>query len=108
VKKPLPYKLYYVEWMDAASNEGWVSPDDDTSPEIIISVGWLIKETEVYITLANSMHKNAAGQVGGTMTIPNGMIINKKEVKLSASRKPRNKVHPEPATKEVHREQGEG
>jgi hypothetical protein len=37
------------------------------------------------------------------------MIRNKKEVRLSSARsKPLHKVHPKPASEEVHRKPGEG
>lgn len=109
-RSKLPYSTFLeVEWEDAASNDGWVAKDEDTSPEIIVSRGWLVKDEIGYITLANSIHKTSDAEVGGTQTIPRGMIRHCKELKVSHARsKPRDKVHPEPAPTPVHREPGEG
>lgn len=109
-RSKLPYSTFLeVEWEDAASNEGWVAKDEDTSPEIIVSRGWLVKNEIGYVTLANSIHKTSDAEVGGTQTIPRGMIRHCKELKVSNARsKSRDKVHPEPTTETVHREQSKG
>jgi len=97
-----------VIWNDAASNDGWVDTSDDTSPIKIISRGWLIKETPTYLVLAAAKHcAEESTTVGSTQTIPTGMIIKKRTLRISnAARKTRNKIHPQPNSEAVHREQG--
>lgn len=106
----LPYeKFVEVIWEDAASNDGWISNTEDTSPEIIISRGWLIRETNKYITIASALHCSSAEEIGSTQTIPIGMIVSRRELKVSnASIKLRRKVHPEPGAEKLHREQSKG
>lgn len=105
----LPYSTFLIiEWHDATSNDGWTSPDADVDVEHIVSAGWLIKETEIYVTIAGSIYRNSPSTIGSTMTIPKGMIVSRKEVKISNARsKLRHKLHPEPSAKEIHREPGE-
>lgn len=113
-KKPwrIPYPIVEVIWSDAASNsESWVDLDDIATPEQVNTTGFLVKETDVYVTVAASVstEEDHIKTVGNTMTIPKGMIVSRREVKLSNARsKPRHKVRPEPITEEVHREPGEG
>jgi hypothetical protein len=106
----LPYTVFLeIEWEDAASNEGWVSKDEDTSPVLIVSRGWLIKENARYLTLANSIHKHSDSEVGGTQTIPCGMIRLRRELKVTNARsKLRHKVHSQSSAEEIHREPSKG
>jgi len=53
-------ELVIIEWEDAFSNDGYLinEPDiDDFMP--VISVGWLVKETDKTITLAMSHHPDS-------------------------------------------------
>jgi len=106
----LPHERYVeVIWDDAASNDGWVELDADTAPQQIITRGWLIKENDAYLVLAASLQIDNANTVGSTQIIPLGMIVSRRELKVSnASSKLRHKLHPEPSAKEVHRKPGEG
>ena len=46
-------KLYYVEWLDSATNHGWAFPEDsDLSLSPIKSVGWVISDTVDSLVLA--------------------------------------------------------
>lgn len=107
-----PYKLTEVIWDDAASNsEAWVHKDDMEAPEQVITVGYVIKEDDRAVYIASSVSNDKAHEdtVGNTMTIPKGMIVTRREIKVSnAKRKPRHKVHPKSCTKELHREPSEG
>lgn len=106
----LPFdKFMEIVWDDAVSNDGWVDVGVDATPERIVSRGWLIKETDTYITLAGAIYQRHGDTIGSTQTIPVGMIVSKREVKLSNARSnTRHKVHPQPAAEEVYREPGEG
>lgn len=107
----IPYPLVEIIWDDAASNsESWVNLSDIQEPERVNTTGFLVKETDEYLTVANSVsaEEDFIDTVGNTMTIPKGMIISRREVRIANVRKPKHKVHPKPAATEVHREQGEG
>lgn len=106
----LPFDTFMeVVWDDAVSNDGWVSVDEDAQPERIVSRGWLIKETSSYLLLAGALYERHGNTIGSTQTIPTGMIVSRRKLKVSnASSKLRHKVHPQPDPKEVHREPGEG
>lgn len=110
-KYKIPYPLVEVIWDDAASNtSSWVHIDDIATPERVNTTGFLVKEEEGYITVANSVSAVEEGNdtVGNTMTIPKGMIISRREVRIINARRSPNKLHPKSNSKEVHREQGEG
>lgn len=90
-KKPsIPYPLTEVIWNDAASNsETWVHLKDITPPEKVNSTGFLVKETDDYITIAVSVSVEQANMdtVGNTMTIPKGMILSRREVRIVNARR---------------------
>lgn len=103
----LPFPIFMeVHWNDAVSNDGWVTLTEDTEPQLVITRGWLVKTNEHYITLAASVYPYNTDTVGSTQTIPTGMIVSRRELKVTNARsKLRNKLCPEPAAEEVHREQ---
>lgn len=107
-----PYKFIEVIWDDAASNsDAWVHKDDIALPEQVITRGWLIKEDERSVAIASSVSnvEEFEDTVGNTMTIPRGMIISRRELKVSnASVKLRHKVHTKSSPEEVHREPSQG
>ncbi len=63
-------RLVVVVWDDAWAAHGWT---DDTTPKpmTVTTVGWVIQETEVGMSLAQSV---AADGFGSVWFIPNGMI----------------------------------
>lgn len=77
-----PIELIYLEWVDAAANQGWHNLDsirDDATVLLIQSVGWVIRETDQAITLAAHMHKDipengAVRQATDPLTIPKAAI----------------------------------
>lgn len=78
-KKP---KLVAVHWLDAASISGWESPDDkDTTAHAAITVGWLVREDEVSLTISSTI-AFAPGEdkyeINAAMTIPRGMIVKQR------------------------------
>lgn len=86
-----PYKFVEVIWEDAASNsETWVKPDGVTAPEEVISRGWLIRDEPKWVGLASSVANEDLEEdhVGNTMTIPRGMIVSMRELKVLTA-KPR-------------------
>lgn len=103
-----PYKFVEIVWDDAASNsDAWVHKDDIALPEQVITRGWLIKEDVRSVAIASSVSniEEFEDTVGNTMTIPIGMIVSRRELKVSnASVKLRHKVRTKSSTEEVHRE----
>lgn len=87
MKKYLPpYKYVEVIWDDAASNsEAWVHKDDIALPEQVITRGWIIKEDERSIAIASSVSniEEFEDTVGNTMTIPVGMIVSRRELRVT-------------------------
>ena len=81
-----PYKYIEVVWEDATSNsESWVHINDVVEPETIITRGWLVKDTAKAITVASSvsMEEEFEDTVGNTMTVPKGMIVSQRELRIS-------------------------
>lgn len=88
VYKP-PYKFVEVIWDDAASNsEAWVHKNDLALPEQVITRGWLIKEDDRAIYIASSIANNVEFEdtVGNTMTIPKGMVVSRRDLKVASAR----------------------
>lgn len=98
-----------VVWDDAVSNDGWVEVDLVEPIPRVITRGWVIQDTPEKITLANSVFDSDKKTVGGTQTIPRGMIVSYRKLKVTdASSKPRHKVHSQPRAEELHREPSKG
>lgn len=112
MKYKIPYRSVEVVWEDAASNsDSWISIPDISEPIQINTRGWLIKDEDGYVVVAASVSHDGEGDdnVGNTMTIPRGMILSIKDIKVvNARSKLRHKLHPEPGPEELHREQGQG
>lgn len=84
-----PYKFYEIVWDDATSNsESWVHLNDIDEVERVITRGWLVKETDRALTIANSIsaQEDKMDTVGNVMTIPRGMIITQREIKVTSAR----------------------
>lgn len=97
-----------VVWDDAVSNDGWVEVDAVEPIPRVITRGWVIKDDADKVTLANSIFDNNRQTVGGTQTIPRGMIVSFRKLKVTnASIKLRHPFHPKPGAEELHREPSE-
>jgi hypothetical protein len=84
-----PWPFIEVIWDDAASNsKTWVTVGEVTGPEQVITRGWLVKETDSYIAIAGSVPNEDLDEltVGNTMTIPKGMIVSRRDLKLLTAR----------------------
>ena len=78
-------KLYYVEWIDSQSTTGWIfDNDDDYIDELIPSkcktVGWLLRETNDCIVLAQSTADG--NSTTERMCIPKCCIKKKRIIKI--------------------------
>lgn len=74
--------LFLVEWHDSCSGTGWQPLQDFEEPPLLCrSVGWIIHDSELALTLAPNIHVDVvqAGRGGDagceTMTIPKGAIV---------------------------------
>lgn len=72
-----------VVWLDASSTDGWIDESTDLSPPQMTTRGWLYKETDTYVTLVNTLRGDQEGGVGGSNTIPKGMILSQRKLKVS-------------------------
>lgn len=73
-------KLLLVHWHDAVSaHSGWKSEEDvkKQEPAIVRSVGWEMKRTKRFLTIAASL---VDGDCDGDVTIPLGMIFREQEI----------------------------
>ena len=75
-----------VEWRDTMGYGPWTDKNRiedvvDTKDSLIRSVGYLVKETETEIVIAQSSSYSLKGNWGELMTIPLSNIIKKREFK---------------------------
>lgn len=70
------YDLVLVEWEDANSIPGWFVKVPESPCLPCVSVGYVVKETKRFITLAHTL--NAAGMFGDLFSIPKGCVKSKK------------------------------
>ncbi len=67
------YNLVLVCWDDAAGlRHGWTAKEEKIEPYICLSVGFLIRETEDHILIAQDT--DSEGSHNGRSQIPRGMV----------------------------------
>lgn len=92
VKRPKQkYPLVEVIWDDATSlSQGWKNPEEwekePIKPEIVLSVGFVVKETEAYLILA--MDTDSDGDHASRSQIPKGMVRSVKILRKADYIKP--------------------
>ncbi len=74
----MPSKVVYLEWLDAASDHGWMK-QKKLGLDRVRSCGFLIEEDELEITLALSV---AEGEMNAVMCIPKKWIKKRRNIKL--------------------------
>ena len=76
VKRPRQlFDLCEVWWDDASAlRHGWLEITEELKPQMVLSVGFLIKETEHYIMIAQDTDHQ--GMHNGRSQIPRGMVKN--------------------------------
>lgn len=74
-------KILLVEWIDTACTFGWEHKgcESDLEPSHCISVGVLIRDTEDFITLAESMSEHNTSE---RISIFKGSIVRVRELKV--------------------------
>lgn len=79
----LPHPFVQVIWRDAMGKTAWSTVDDlDFEAPLIVSRGWLVKETEETIFLAGDIGYDDPSEFNSIMLIPLGMVVEKKVLKL--------------------------
>jgi hypothetical protein len=81
----LTYEYMEIVWDDAASNSAtWVHLNDIASTERVITRGWLVQQSDDSLTLASSVSgdDHDIDIVGNTMTIPKGMIVEQRKIRV--------------------------
>lgn len=70
----------YVEWHDACGQSGWMNAEDAKDPMQVRSVGIVMKETPLALSLSPGITED--GQFMGFITIPKGWIRKRKKLKV--------------------------
>lgn len=74
-------KIVLIDWKDSVKNSDWTLMEDvDEKPVNCISIGFLLKETDDYVTIAQNYGLEPE-QVCNLITIPKCSIKNIMEIK---------------------------
>lgn len=73
--------IVWVRWVDCISVDEWQSHPITELP-VILSVGYLVEETEAVIVVAHSIAEDPSEieYCGYTMTIPRGCVLSLKHI----------------------------
>ena len=74
-------KLVKIVWIDAIGQDGWTSINEveKETPVFHNSVGYLVKETEGFVTITMS-YSDDIDNLGAWVVIPKVMIVNFTEI----------------------------
>lgn len=88
------YKLYSVVWDDAESDASWSEePIAPLKATLALTVGFLIKDEENYILMADSYFLEPHSKtVSNTTKIPRGMIVEMTPLNIAIPRKKKEKL----------------
>ena len=77
--KSISYKYPLVEviWDDASTDNGWEPVPTELQAELVTTVGFLVRETDKHLLIANSYDPN---HTNGRIQIPVGMIVSRKVI----------------------------
>lgn len=74
----LKAKFIFVEWVDAAVLGNWATTDD-SGVETCFAAGFLVKETDIDITVAAAVSEH---QINAAISIPKAWIKKRKVLKF--------------------------
>lgn len=77
-------KILYVEWIDAVTEDGWGKAEDLDEVHMCNSIGFLVKETKMSISLAASTSDK---EVNAVQTIPKAWIRKRKVIKVDGQKR---------------------
>ena len=73
-------KMEMIEWRDATGDSGWAA-DHEGAPVgellLIRSIGYVIKDTEQVVTLAQSIDNGGEHQTDNRLTIPQSIVVRR-------------------------------
>lgn len=86
--RPKP-ELVKLEWLDIASQSGWMSVRDarEFKPIRCVDVGWVLHRDEHSLTLFRS--RNSDGSIGDVAVFPTGCIVRVTQLEAKAARPPK-------------------
>jgi hypothetical protein len=74
---PLPRRIVAVTWKDITSQADWVGELEqvleECNPILCVTVGWILKEDEEVMVLADSATKDRT--FGGVTAIPKSVVV---------------------------------
>ncbi len=74
-------KVLRVSWVDSTTLHSWQHEPYDCLPAVCESVGYLVSENKVAITLALNSAPDTASPYGHLMIIPKAVILKRKVLK---------------------------
>jgi len=78
-KKKYPYRLVEVYWTDAQSSHGWEDDTPEVDTPLVLTVGFLIKESETGVRIASTIGNDNTNN--SRIDIPVKMIESIKDIK---------------------------
>lgn len=82
-------RLVFVVWKDATTELSWSNKEkiEKLIPPTCYTVGWLVNDTDYHITVAQTVGDKVVAdddedQPGNIWTIPKGMIVAIKQIKI--------------------------
>ena len=89
MKPTFKYPLYAVTWSDAESDASWVDePLVPLKPTLALTIGFLIRDEEHYILMADSYFLEPHSKIiSNTTKIPKGMIVEMTPLNIVVPRK---------------------
>lgn len=77
--------LWVIRWRDIVTRSGWTDiiglEEWENEDEIVLSVGWIVKETEEYLFLAGTLF-NSGSPFSDVHKIPLGNILSRENVEI--------------------------
>lgn len=68
----------FLEWRDAHSVIGWISPDEAPPLAIIRTVGIILREDDKTVTVTNSLNEYRQG--ADPLTIPKNWVVRRESL----------------------------
>lgn len=91
----LPSKVAIIRWADANTTVGWVSHEDLEGPSLIVSIGFVVKETADAITITTSI--SGESDYADPLSIPTGWILDRKDFDFGKEAGKRNRPRNRPS-----------
>ena len=79
VEEPLP-RVELIEWRDSASLDGW-GHEEISGPMPCVTAGFLLRETDDYVVLVQSLALILNGEMDQQFAIPKSCITRRRRLK---------------------------